>query len=117
MKLSALLLAVSAAGYVFAFGTARINPSAYAQPTVTPQPAQVEEAGPVENFLELLKSQEGREALLVKLGELREAAMQLPPPKPGVPDKREEIMHEAAELEMLLQQYQQTAPPKFKKGE
>lgn len=86
--------------------TIHLYPEANAQ-EVVPGPPVVEEVGPVASFLDMLKSSEGRVALLAKLAELRAATLAMPP-APG--DKRQEILHEVDELERLMLQYQQAAP-------
>ena len=109
-----LLLVGAAVGFVLAQANRGVG-EAYAQPVpvVTPEaPIIVEEPGRVRGFLELLKSSEGRDELLIKLDKLRKAALLLPT-IPGE-TKREDILREAAELEQLMKQYQQMDQKKTK---
>jgi|APSaa5957512493_1039668.scaffolds.fasta_scaffold02327_9 hypothetical protein len=100
--------------------TTTLGAKAQPAPVVTPEaPIIVEEPGRVRGFLEMLKTNEGRAVLLVKLAELREATLLMapsPPAPPGEVDKRQEMLREVDELENLLQQYHQVAPESKKGG-
>jgi hypothetical protein len=68
-----------------------------------PAPAPVCEA----DWVGLVHTPEGQEALLVRLAEIREALMHLQAPRaPAEAHRRVKVMHEAAQLENLVRQYQ-----------